>query len=169
MSVLSAPRTVDSPEVRRWIDYYETDPEGRWTHYIDVRGAHFKPAIAGELAFEWLFREHILALARTSLDGSPDGGVDFRFKAIPRTVDVKTARKPKYLLVKTVPKPKADYYVLAHYDDDTQRATLLGWETRETMLAQQADDFGLVVPSHYLLRARLRPMQELLDLLEALA
>jgi hypothetical protein len=78
--------------------------------------------IAGEIAFA--------DATGLALDDSArpfgDNGIDF--VCVIGTVDVKTARKPYNLIVPQATPHFADVYVLAYYDDDTRRATLLGWE-----------------------------------------
>ena len=95
-----------------------------------------------------------------------DGGSDFKIALEPHgclfTVDVKTARIPKFLLVETQ-KPIADIYVLAKHSEGIEKTTiaLLGWEFGKEMLKHPAKEFGCRIVSHYLNRFDLRGMEEL--------
>ena len=92
------------------------------------------------------------------LDG--DGGIDF-VVPLKFSVDVKTFRKPYHLLVESG-KVAADIYVLAGYDDDTKKATLLGWEWGAIIKRTPVKEFnGNGVINHYIHASKLRPMIEL--------
>lgn len=92
-----------------------------------------------------------------------DHGVDF--KTCLGTVDVKTLRKPWYLLVEEE-KVNADIYVLAQYEDDLRAARLLGWEYGSVMKRQPTRDFGYGVINHYKETKTLRTIWELLNMLK---
>ena len=87
-----------------------------------------------------------------------DGGVDFTLP-IRMTVDVKTARKPVFLIEKEG-LVVADIYVLAGYSDELGRAELLGWTTGALLAAAPIRDFGYG-PNHAIAREELRPMETL--------
>ena len=91
-----------------------------------------------------------------------DDGVDFYTSL--GTVDVKTSRKPYFLLVEKG-KVKADIYVLAQYDDETKSARLLGWEYGKDMKDLPVRDFGFGVINHYKEVRSLRDIWELTNLL----
>ena len=90
-----------------------------------------------------------------------DGGVDFEVP-LRFTVDVKTARKA-YNLIHEKGKPFADIYVLAKFDDETQRATLLGWEWGSKLKKAPTKDFGHGIVNHYIPKDDLRPMADLAE------
>ncbi len=96
-----------------------------------------------------------------------DGGSDFRVPIAQRVVriDVKTCRKPVYLLVKKgdLSRGGADIYVLGHYDRD--HVVFVGWETAGVMGLMPTADFGYGITSHYRPREELRPMAQLVNLL----
>ncbi len=88
-----------------------------------------------------------------------DKGIDFvvplRF-----SVDVKTARKA-FHLIHEQGKPVADIYVLASYDDDTKKASLIGWEWGARLKQAPVRDFGYGIMNHYIRADQLKPMSEL--------
>jgi len=86
-----------------------------------------------------------------------DGTVD-RFR-----IDAKCARKPYNLIVERGKCQAETIYVLARFEDDPPRATLLGWEWGETLLRTKPRDFGYGVLNHHLPAAKLRGLQELLS------
>ena len=88
-----------------------------------------------------------------------DGGVDFHV-SLRYGVDVKTARKAKFLLLEEG-KPVTDIYVLAEYDDATGTARLLGWAWGSVLVMAPLRDFGCGIQSHHLPRQDLRPMDSL--------
>lgn len=88
-----------------------------------------------------------------------DKGIDFVVR-MPFSVDVKTARKAGNLIHEQG-KPFVDVYVLAEYDETTKRARLVGWEWGAKLRAAPVKDFGHGVVSHYIPRAQLKPMAEL--------
>lgn len=89
-----------------------------------------------------------------------DSGVDF-IVPLRYSVDVKTARKP-YYLIHEQGKNFADIYVLASYDDGTKKVELLGWESGSALKKAPVKDFGYGIMNHYIPVKELRPMQELL-------
>jgi hypothetical protein len=94
-----------------------------------------------------------------------DKGLDFTVPANRErrgfTVDVKTARKPKHLIVEQG-KVHADAYVLAGYEDVADRVRFLGWESGRVIGACPVRDFGYGVLNHYLKADVLRPLDDLL-------
>ena len=88
-----------------------------------------------------------------------DGGADFATYA--GSVDVKTYRKPVHLLVEQG-KVRADFYVLAGYDDEAKEAGLLGWIERASVLAAPVTDIGgFGVQSHAVRREALHGLPSL--------
>jgi hypothetical protein len=81
-----------------------------------------------------------------------------------RTVDVKGARRAHRLLVKAGKKKYADIFVLAHYDDDTETATLVGWTTKQVVISKQPRDSGFGVVNYEVKARELLPM-EMLEML----
>lgn len=105
--------------------------------------------LAGEQAF-W----ELTGLPRDDTEHpGGDRGVDF---LCPFTIDVKTARKPTFLLVEQG-KIRASVYVLARYVED-QPAEMLGWAFGREVTWWPTKDFGHGVHSHY------RPAQELREI-----
>jgi len=95
-----------------------------------------------------------------------DGGCDFRVILGKRnvTIDVKTAARPVYLLVKTADIASgADLYVLAHLDRGA--VSFVGWETRAIMALMPTAEFSPGIESHFRHREQLRPMGQLVDLM----
>jgi hypothetical protein len=88
-----------------------------------------------------------------------DNGCDF---TLPdgREVDVKTARKA-YNLIHEVGKRFVDIYVLARYDDATETASLIGWETGRSLSESPSRDFGHGVINHYIDAIDLKRMADL--------
>jgi hypothetical protein len=86
---------------------------------------------------EWLFAQefklpYTFAQGALQLDG--DNGIDFTIdvprRPKPLTIDVKTARKPTWLMVhKDKLEGRAEIFVLAKYDEELG-PKLLGWEWR---------------------------------------
>ena len=115
--------------------------------------------LAGEQAFA----------AATGLDvdvaerPAGDRGVDF---TVALTIDVKTARKPYYLIVEQG-KVAAAVYVLARYVDDGP-AQMLGWAFGVEVLTWPVRDFGYGVLNHYRPADQLRGMAPLLSLINRL-
>lgn len=104
---------------------------------------------------EWEFGKLCGLMPKTVVGG--DGGVDFELPVV-LTVDVKTARNPKCLLVEAG-KVKADIYVLAHYGEDGVR--LVGWTSAQVVRSKEPIDTGRGVINHLVLASDLRPMAEL--------
>jgi hypothetical protein len=107
---------------------------------------------AGEFSFrEWL--------GSTPIEKSTKRNVNMVVNG--KTINVLTARKPTWLIVEKG-KVKADFYVLAQYDDATERARLLGWTTKASVLAGYVRDYGgHNILSHGVDRRDLFPMDEL--------
>jgi hypothetical protein len=116
---------------------------------------HDQVGMSGEFAFG----EFSGLWPDTRLLSGGDDGVDFRI-SLAFTVDVKTARKPKYLIHEQG-KLFADIFVLAQYDNDTKRSELIGWEWGAKLRSSPVMDFGYGVLSHYIAAEKLRPMSEL--------
>jgi hypothetical protein len=93
-----------------------------------------------------------------------DKGVDF-IVSMPLSVDVKTARKALNLIHERG-KPFADIYVLAEFDEQRQRATIVGWAYGTTLKSAPSKDFGYGVINHYIPRESLRPICELVNRLK---
>ncbi len=89
-----------------------------------------------------------------------DGGIDCHI-ALWFSVDVKTSKKGLGLLVEAG-KVRADIYVLAHYHEASETATLLGWEWGKVIKQIPPKDWGgHGIISHSIPRNELRPMDEL--------
>ena len=102
--------------------------------------------LEGEYECACYLRWHgIMVEVDTASRPGGDGRADFRVGGV--TVDVKTARKA-YNLLREAEKPHADILVLAAYKND--RATLLGWEYDEAMVACPSKDFGYGIVNHYM-------------------
>ena len=113
--------------------------------------------LAGEYAFAEAYG---LSVDETERPGG-DSGSDFVVNGI--TIDIKTARKAYNLIVEEG-KIKADIYVLAQYEGDTD-ATLLGWATRRQVSMAPTKDFGYGINNHYISKGLLSPMPGLKRLL----
>tara|TARA_Y100000034_G_C6718609_1_gene317797 strand:- start:116 stop:472 length:357 start_codon:yes stop_codon:yes gene_type:complete len=105
----------------------------------------------GEAAFALQFGLRI----DRSLRPAGDKGIDFWVKGA--SVDVKTARKAKNMIVE-VGKVSADLYVLGQYYDDG--VDLLGWEWGEEMSRCPSRDFGYGILNHFKEVALLHNMGE---------
>lgn len=116
---------------------------------------HDKVGLSGEFAFGEFSG---LWPDTRSLPGG-DCGVDFTI-AMWFTVDVKTYRNPGNLIHEQG-KPFADIFVLAKYDDETQKSKLLGWEWGVKLKAAPVRDFGYGVVNHYIPADQLKSMEEL--------
>lgn len=121
------------------------------------------------LVGEWCFGELIEQRPDLSIRREGDAGVDFKayFQLggvlAPRTIDVKTAEKPWYLLVEP-DKVRADVYVLSRYYRDTEIAECLGWAPRKDVeAAPLGDKGGRGLICHYIRANELRPMPMLLE------
>lgn len=114
--------------------------------------------LAGEEEFARQFGQMHEVQVDTSDRIGGDGGRDFLIG--PGVVDVKTARKPIYLLLEQKP-TRADIVVLARYDDETRRATLLGWQWVKTIQKYRVRDMGFGVLSHAVPLSHLRPIRDL--------
>lgn len=77
------------------------------------------------------------------------------------TINVYCARNPVHLLVERR-KAKADIYVLGLFLPVSGAAVLIGWATREEVIAVDPKDIGgMGVMSHYIPHTKLRKMYEL--------
>lgn len=144
---MSTPTPEDVARVRR--ESKRGGPNSTWD--ADLIGA------MGEIAFAKAFGFEVDMTPRP--DG--DNGVDFVFwrKGKRKTIDVKTASKPVYLLVtRDAMRNSADILVLGAYDRG--EVTFLGWETKGIMATMPVADFGLGPdkPSHFRLASELRTM-----------
>jgi hypothetical protein len=93
---------------------------------------------------------------------SGDGGRDFIVRlSVEFKVDIKCFRNPVNLIVEVGRVKKGTIYVLAGYDDTTDKACLLGWAWGLEMLMAPHRDFGRGVVNHYISRDKLRSMREL--------
>lgn len=116
---------------------------------------HDQVGLSGEFAFG----EFCGIFPDTKLRPEGDKGVDFTVP-LAFTVDVKTARKP-YNLIHEEGKPMADIYVLAGYNEETRKATLIGWEFGATLAKKPVKEFGHGVRNHFIPAKELRPMDDL--------
>lgn len=94
-----------------------------------------------------------------------DKGHDFTLNGY--TVDVKGARRSHRLLVKAGKKKYADIFVLAHYDDETENAKLVGWAWNEEVLAKTPKDSGFGIVNYEVPARELHPIDELWDIAHA--
>ena len=92
-----------------------------------------------------------------------DKGSDFSTKL--GSIDVKTARKAYNLIVEK-DKVDADIYVLAQYDDYTDKAILLGWAIKDQVLDAPAKDFGYDIINHYIPKSKLMSMGSLKNFID---
>jgi hypothetical protein len=93
-----------------------------------------------------------------------DGGRDFGLAAIGYghvVIDVKTARKPKHLLVETGKVKLLTVYVLAGYEDVHDTVMLVGWEWGWKVMTAPTRQFGYSVVNHFIPARELRPIPEL--------
>lgn len=111
--------------------------------------------LAGEAEFQRTFHVPLDLNRRPSGDGRVDFIVPLRF-----TLNVKTARKPFYL-IEEQGKVACDLYVLAQYFDDTRKAELLGWEWGQVLARAPVRDFGHGIINHFIPRDQLKSMAEL--------
>lgn len=96
-----------------------------------------------------------------------DGLVDFSFEVGGKrlTIDVKAARTPTYLFLKSKDAARAaDILVLARVDGD--EVWFLGWEHKSMMLVSPQKDFGYGIVNHYRHYSQLRPMLQLKELID---
>jgi hypothetical protein len=128
-------------------------PNGTERFYAD-RYEEDRIGCAGELVFADIYGLEVDLAPRPC----GDEGLDFTLQD-GTTIDVKTARKPYYLLVKCASRDKcADVLVLGKYFSD-DIVEFLGWEIRDTLLACPRRDIGRKgIVSHYLAAERLIPM-----------
>jgi hypothetical protein len=126
---------------------------------------HEVVGIAGEYRFAQLFEGLVVD---TAVKPSGDAGIDFvaAFDVVGAPtefkIDVKTARKPHYLLVKPGDL-RADIYVLAAYDDEREEASIVGWAWRAHVRMAPVKVLGDCPPSHAVPKEHLRPIGELLE------
>jgi len=92
------------------------------------------------LSGEFAFAEVCGLLPDLTVRPGGDKGVDFTVP-LRFTVDVKTARKAGNLIHEQG-KPMVDIYVLAEFDDEKKKATLVGWEYGRNLAKAPAKDFG---------------------------
>lgn len=109
--------------------------------------------LCGEIAFS---RKYGLPINNDLLVHG-DGGYDF-ILGDGSDLNVKTARKPYYLLLKAEEKV-ADIFVLAGFRETG--ISFLGWEYGPELKKCSTSNFGLGIPSHYKPRTQLHPMREL--------
>lgn len=108
------------------------------------------------LAGEYTLAKELAITYKISLQPGGDKGIDFNTPI--GTVDVKTARKPYWLIVPVENKHPADIYVLAGYQDLGRIVTLIGWTYWNILKEQPAKDFGAGILTHFLEAAQLSPM-----------
>jgi hypothetical protein len=93
-----------------------------------------------------------------------DGGIDFDVPGL-GTLGIKTAQKPYYLLEKSG-KATAHYYILGQYIDDPQ-VVFIGWAFGPDLAKAPIKDIGgKGILSHYIHQSKLRPMHEIVELIE---
>ena len=131
---------------------------------VHARGGKAKAGLGADheyvaLVGEWVFSERYGYPIDTADRVGGDNGVDFRVPGV-GTVDVKTARKPTWLLVERG-KVRADIYVLARYDDASETAELLGWAWGSDVARAVLRDMGYGIVSHAIEAGRLRSIEEL--------
>ena len=103
---------------------------------------------------------------RGDLSAKPgsDGGRDFGLAAIGYGhvfIDVKTARKPKNLLVEVGKAKPLTIYVLAGYEDVHDSVMLIGWEWGWKVLKAPTGYFSNPVLNHFIPARELRSIDEL--------
>jgi hypothetical protein len=103
---------------------------------------HDLVGLAGEREFARVFDLQV------DLSARPGGDTGIDFMVGRWGIDVKTARKPYYLL-REVGKWFPDILVLASYDDKTGEARLIGWEWDCEMRRRRTKDFGGGFQSHF--------------------
>jgi hypothetical protein len=125
----------------------------------------------GEYAFEQRYGLPIDESKRPYGDGGKDFIVDCDGQ--PLTIDVKAANTPRYLFVQTKQMPRcADIVVLAKfhlhpYDENKDRAELIGWERRAVIAASTPEPFGPKrIVNYFVESERLLLIPELDKLLE---
>lgn len=126
---------------------------------------------------EWLFAQDFglpYTFAQGALQVEGDDGIDFtlelRARPKPLTIDVKTARHPRWLIVaKDKLEGRAELFVLCKYHEDLG-PKLLGWEWRSVLRrAPLRWIAGGKTPTecHYIEAGKLRPMDELRDIIDS--
>jgi hypothetical protein len=126
---------------------------------------------------EWLFAQEFhlpYTFAQGALQVEGDDGIDFtlelRARPKPLTVDVKTARVPRWLIVqKEKLEGRAEIFVLCKYDEELG-PKLIGWEWRSVMRKMPLRSIsGGKAPSecHYREAGKLRPMAELHQIIDS--
>lgn len=113
------------------------------------------------LTGEWAFGEFVGLMPDFKGRLSGDKGIDFMLpgdsKVCPLSVDVKTSRRGDKLLHEKG-KGFADIYVLAHYDESTKTAKLVGWEWGSKLRDVEPRDTGCGVINHEIPVYKLHPM-----------
>jgi len=128
---------------------------------------------------EWLFAQEFslpYTFAQGALQVEGDDGIDFTIelpgRPKPLTIDVKTARVPRWLLVqKDKLEGRAEIFVLCKYDEELG-PKLLGWEWRSVLRRQRtrhiASDKAKTASECYFIEAeKLRPMADLHALIDS--
>lgn len=122
-----------------------------------------KIGIEGEIAFGEKYGLMTYWLGRESKPYG-DGGIDFDVPGL-GTIGVKTAQKAYFLLEKAT-KATADFYPLGQYENDGE-VSFIGWAYGSDLAKVLPKDIGKKgILSHYIHRSKLRPMQELIKLIE---
>lgn len=145
-----------------WTDIMATEAAARERVHIEA-GNHRDAfsndyelvGLMGELQFAREFQQPLDLSRQAGGDPGHDFALPVRF-----TVNVKTARRPVYLIHEQG-KVVADIYVLAGFDDEPARAYLLGWQLGQVLAQAPVRDFGYGKLSHYIPAEQLRPMQQL--------
>jgi len=157
-------RTIEIADARG-ATHDDSDP----TYYNDPKIVN-RLGVAGELEFADFFGlDYDVAEHTQHPEG--DGGIDFtvyltkhRYRL---TIDVKTALKPYYLLLKEQQIGRgAQVLVLYGYDLKSEAAYFVGWEWRREMATMPVRTFGRHKQRNfYRARAELRPLAELCALM----
>ena len=113
------------------------------------------------LVGEEQFAKEFKVLRDKSLRVAGDGGWDFDLGFA--KVDVKTARRPRNIIVEHGKLVDSLIYCQARYDDATDTAQLLGWAYGHE-LSRAYKDFGYGVLNHWLLVTQSKSMKELKEL-----
>lgn len=121
--------------------------------FYDDQYAEQTVGVKGEYAFSKITG---LEMDRKTYAGKGDDGFDFRLEN-GTTVDVKTAYRPKFLLLKTTDENHcADILVLSGFVPES--VSFIGWSTREELLLSPVKDFGYGIRNHFIASSSLNPM-----------
>lgn len=118
--------------------------------------------LRGEEALAEFFGKQVDLVARPGGDGKKDQVL--KFSGSVYKVDVKAARKPYNLICEATETAPETIYILAHYVDATDSATLLGWQWGRVLMRSTPRTF----PPHRVLNHHVRAetIRRLTELLE---